>query len=99
MPNWVFNGLTIEGKPKEVNKLVEQMNKPFKVLHDKFDMETKEYRKEYTLYPAPVFAFHNIYNYLEAGITEEEYNQQPTRSELDVNDKGWWEDKIGRAHV
>ena len=92
MPNWVFNGLTIEGKPEQVNKLVEQMNKPFKVLHDKFDVDTKEYRKGYTLYPAPVFAFHNIYNYLEAGITEEEYNQQPARSELDVNDKGWWED-------
>ena len=92
MPNWVFNGLTIEGKPEQVNKLVEQMNKPFKVLHDNWDVDTKEYRKGYTLYPAPVFAFHNIYNHLEAGITDEEYVQQPARSELNVGDKDWWAD-------
>jgi hypothetical protein len=31
MPNWVFNGLTIECNPSEVNDLVEQLNKPFDV--------------------------------------------------------------------
>jgi len=29
MPNWVYNGLTIEGNPEQVDKLVEQMNTPF----------------------------------------------------------------------
>ena len=29
MPNWVFNGLTIEGKPESITKLTEQMNNPF----------------------------------------------------------------------
>jgi hypothetical protein len=29
MPNWVYNGLTIEGNPEQVDKLVEQMNQPF----------------------------------------------------------------------
>ena len=29
MPNWVYNGLTIEGNPESITKLVEQMNTPF----------------------------------------------------------------------
>ncbi len=29
MPNWCYNGLTIEGNPEQVNKLVEQMNQPY----------------------------------------------------------------------
>ncbi len=29
MPNWVFNGLTIEGNPEQVKNLIKQMNKPF----------------------------------------------------------------------
>ena len=46
MPNWVFNGLTIEGNPDSVNKLVEQMNTPF--------------TRNETLYPSPIFSFWNI---------------------------------------
>ena len=40
MPNWVFNGLTIEGNPDEVNKLVIQMNKPFKKIADNWTPKT-----------------------------------------------------------
>ena len=46
MPNWVYNGLTIEGNPDSVNKLVEQMNQPF--------------TRNETLYPSPIFSFWNI---------------------------------------
>jgi hypothetical protein len=79
MPNWVFNGLTIEGSPDSVNKLVAQMNKPFvnKVeSHGDLAFNIKEIK-----HSNPVFAFHNIYSYLDAGITDEEYCQQPPRTE------------------
>jgi hypothetical protein len=77
MPNWVFNGLTIEGKPETVKQLMEQMNKPFKMVHDSWNMETGQMEKKLVTYPNPVFAFHNIYSYLDAGITEEDYLSQP----------------------
>jgi len=79
MPNWVFNGLTIEGNPDSVKKLMEQMNKPFKMVHDSWNLETHQQEKKLTTYPNPVFAFHNIYNHIEAGITDEEYLAQPPR--------------------
>ena len=77
MPNWVYNGLTIEGNPDEVNKLIAQMNKPFAMIHDSWNMETKQMEVKQTTYPNPVFAFHNIYNHRQAGITDLEYVQQP----------------------
>jgi len=77
MPNWVYNGLTIEGNPQLVNTLVAQLNKPFAQVHDSWNMETGQMQKKQTTYPNPVFAFHNIYNHLQAGITEYEYLQQP----------------------
>jgi hypothetical protein len=80
MPNWVFNGLTIEGNPEQVKSLMEQMNKPFKMVHDSWNMETGQHEKKLTTYPNPVFAFHNIYSYVDAGISEEEYLSQPVRS-------------------
>ena len=97
MPNWVFNGLTIEGNPSEVNDLVAQMNRPFTLAQENYGMgdvngagfPTKIIQVEYS---NPVFAFHNIYSYKDAGITDEEYACQPTRSELDINDKNWWAD-------
>jgi hypothetical protein len=77
MPNWVYNGLTIEGSPEQVNKLVEQMNKPFKKVHDNWNMQTQQMEKKLTTYPNPVFAFHNIYNHEQAGISNEDYMKQP----------------------
>jgi hypothetical protein len=77
MPNWVYNGLTIEGKPESVKNLMAQMNKPFKQMHDSWNSETGQHEKKVTLYPEPIFAFHNIYNYMDAGITEEAYLSQP----------------------
>jgi hypothetical protein len=80
MPNWVYSGLTIEGNPEQVDKLVEQMNKPFVKLHDNWNMKTGQMEVTQTTYPNPVFAFHNIYNHIEDGITDEVYLRQPDHS-------------------
>ena len=60
MPNWVYNGLTIEGKPESVKKLMEQMNQPFKMVHDSWNMQTHQQEKKLVTYPNPIFAFWNI---------------------------------------
>ena len=60
MPNWVYNGLTIEGNPESITKLVEQMNQPFTVIHDSWDSNVMSMRKIATSYSAPIFAFWNI---------------------------------------
>ena len=86
MPNWVFNGLTIEGNPEQVDKLVEQMNKPF--VHSIKPNGDLAYQVQQRKYVNPIFAFHNIYNYKDAGVTDEVYHGQPPRSE--VGDKDWF---------
>ena len=97
MPNWVFNGLTIEGNPSEINDLVAQVGKPFTLaqeVHDMGDINAHGFPTKIVQvkYNNPVFAFHNIYSYLDAGITDEEYACQPMRSELSPNDPNWWKD-------
>ena len=99
MPNWVFNGLTVEGNPEQVNKLVEQMNKPYAMIHDNWNMETQQMEVKQVTYPNPVFAFHNIYNHRQEGISDLEYVKQPARSDLDVNDPNWWEDVQAKAQT
>ena len=98
MPNWVYNGLTIEGSPDSVNKLIAQVGKPFTLPVENYGhgdiginggIPQRVIQKEFS---NPVFAFHNIYNYLDAGITDEEYASQPASSELSVNDPNWWSD-------
>ena len=79
MPNWCFNGLTVEGNSEQVKKMMVQLNKPFKQLHDSWDMTTHTYMKKNTIYSEPVFAFHNIYNYMDAGIEQEVYMGQTPR--------------------
>ena len=79
MPNWVYNGLTVEGNPEQVKKMMAQLNKPFKQMHDSWDMTTNSFMKKNTIYSEPIFAFHNIYSHLDAGITDEEYLAQPPR--------------------
>ena len=76
-----MNGLTVEGNPESVIKMKEQLNKPFKQIHDSWNIETGKQEKKVTLYPEPIFAFHNIYSYLDHGVTDEEYLSQPPRSE------------------
>jgi hypothetical protein len=58
MPNWVFNGLTVEGNPDSVNKLKEQMNKPFSYsVQANGDLA---YSIKEVSYSNPIFAFWNI---------------------------------------
>ena len=87
MPNWVFNGLTIEGKPESVNKLVAQMNQPFKdFIEPVGDLSFNN--NNVRLYPNPVFSFRNII----APTDLEAYKQQPVRSELGLDNPDWWAD-------
>ncbi len=76
---WVYNGLTIEGNPDQVKSLITQMNKPFVMVHDNWNVATQQMEVKQTTYPNPVFAFHNIYNHRDAGITDEVYLGQPPR--------------------
>ena len=68
------------------------MNSPYHVLHDNWNKDTGQMEVKQTTYPNPVFAFHNIINHRQQGITDLEYVQQPKRSELDVSDPNWWPD-------
>jgi hypothetical protein len=79
MPNWVYNGLTIEGKPEQVKALITQMNKPYVnyvEAHGDLSFGIKQIK-----YTNPIFAFHNIYSYVDAGVTKEEYIGQPPRND------------------
>ena len=89
MPNWVYNGLTIEGNPNSVNKLIEQMNQPFiDVIESVGDLA---FNNDKTItYSNPVFAFRNII----APTDLETYKEQPKRSKLDINDPNWWSDTM-----
>ena len=80
MPNWCYNGLTIEGNPSEINDLVAQLNRPFKKIADNWDIKTQKMQVQLHTYPNPVFAFHNIYNHLEDNVPDEEYIKQPDHS-------------------
>ena len=60
MPNWVYNGLTIEGSPDSVNALIEQLNQPFTKIHDNWNTETMQMEKKRVIYSKPTFAFWNI---------------------------------------
>ncbi len=60
MPNWVYNGLTVEGKPESVKKMMEQLNTPFVRVHDQWNVKTQQMEKQQVTYPNPVFAFWNI---------------------------------------
>jgi len=94
MPNWVFNGLTVEGNPSEINDMVEQLNRPFKKVHDSWNPQTHDMEKKLETYSNPVFAFHNIYNHIEDGVSEEVYSSQPNYAlnldPLDFSTNDWY---------
>ena len=87
MPNWVYNGLTIEGNPDQVKSLITQMNKPF--VYSITPVGDLSYDVKQTKYVNPIFAFHNIYNYRDAGITDEQYHSQPPHNP-DTTMKDWF---------
>lgn len=58
MPNWVYNGLTIEGNPEQVKSLIKQMNKPFvDSIKPNGDLAYSIQQRKYV---NPIFSFRNI---------------------------------------
>ena len=86
MPNWVYNGLTIEGPKESIFKLVEQMNKPFTTFTHEMT-ENGMTSKDFT-YENPIFSFWNII----APTDFEAYKGDSARSTLDSSDPNWWSD-------
>jgi hypothetical protein len=80
MPNWVYNGLTIEGNPEQVDKLVEQMNTPFvDSIKPNGDLAYSISQRKYV---NPIFSFRNIV----APTDLDAYHSQPTFPEkFDMN--------------
>ena len=86
MPNWVYNGLTIEGPKESVIKLKEQMNTPFvDYIEANGDLA---FGINQIKYSNPIFSFRNII----APTDLEAYKAQPVRSELPATDPNWWAD-------
>ena len=84
MPNWVFNGLTIEGKPESITKLTEQLNQPFKMVHDLWNTTTGQMEKKLTTYSNPVFAFWNIIKPTDIEAYENQPNHKANQSIEDM---------------
>ncbi len=79
MPNWCYNYLDISGDETLIADIKRQLNKPFVKDHDSWNATTGQMEVSQTAYSNPVFAFHNIYNHRDAGITDEVYLGQPPR--------------------
>lgn len=86
MPNWVYNGLTIEGNPEQVDKLVEQMNQPFvDFITPKGDLAFANHVRN--KYVNPIFSFRNIVSPTDL----EAYKAQPDfKAEGEQNDWYNW---------
>ena len=96
MPNWVYNTLTIQGPKEQVDFIKGKLNEPFTKKHDSWNMQTRQMEIVETLYPNPVFAFHNIYNHIQDGISEEEYlkqkdHKQPLAEALEFKGNHWYD--------
>ena len=76
MPNWVYNTLTVEGNPDSVNRLKEQVNQPFTVIHDSWNPELQAMEQKPVTYNNPIFAFWNIIKPTDL----EAYEKQPDYS-------------------
>ena len=60
MPNWVFNGLSIDGNKEDIAKLKAQLNQPFTRTHDQWNYETNKSETKEITFSNPVFSFWNI---------------------------------------
>jgi len=83
MPNWVFNGLTVEGSPSSVQKLKEQMNKPITREYDNWDSESMSMKRTIEVLNNPIFSFWNII----APTDMAEYIKQPNWVKDDISDE------------
>jgi hypothetical protein len=77
MPNWCYNYLDISGDETLIADIKRQLNKPFVKTHDSWNATTGNMELSQTQYSNPVFAFHNIYNHIQDGVSDEEYIKQP----------------------
>ena len=103
MPNWVSNTLSIEGSPVLISYLKEQMNRPFTVSHENWDMDSNSMKSMDVSYSNPVFSFWNIIKPTDM----EEYckQSQDTNTKLDWyswNNNNWgvkWDVAIADGNV
>ena len=96
MPNWCYNYLTVEGEPALIADLKKQLNKPFQQRHDSYNHTTGKMELSDTLYPNPIFAFHNIYNHIQDGVSDYEYlsqndNTLPIAQQLAFQGNNWYD--------
>jgi hypothetical protein len=74
MPNWCYNYLSVEGPQEQIDKLKVQLNTPFEQSHDSWNPESGNMEFKTVKYSEPVFAFHNIYNHIQDGVTFDVYH-------------------------
>lgn len=80
MPNWCFNTLTIQGPKDQIDYIKDKLNKPYSKKFDNWNTETQQMEiKEYE-FTNPLFSFHNIYNHIEDGVSDDVYLGQPDHS-------------------
>jgi len=96
MPNWCYNSLTIEGSEELIADVKRTLNRPFTKTHDSYNSTTGKMELSDTTYSNPVFAFHNIYNHKQAGVSDEEYNKQQdttktTAEALSFSGNNWYD--------
>jgi len=95
MPNWVFNTLTIQGTKEQVDSIKDKLNAPYTKSFENWDIKTQQMEvKEYT-FSNPVFSFHNIYNHIEDGVSNEVYTSQsdhtvPLEEQLKFKTNDWY---------
>ncbi len=80
MPNWCFNTLTIQGPKEQVDYIKAKLNEPFQRQHEQWNMETHQMEIKDYFYNNPVFAFWNIYNPIQDGVSTDTYLQQNDHS-------------------
>lgn len=73
MPDWCRNSLTIEGSKELIADVKRILNRPFVASTYLWNATTGKMEFSETIYSNPVFAFHNIYNHIEDGVSDEEY--------------------------
>jgi hypothetical protein len=96
MPNWCYNSLSIEGSKEDISAIKIQLNQPYVKQHDQWNPETGQMEvKDYT-YSNPVFAFHNIHNHRQDGVSDEEYIKQsdhtlPIAEQMMFKGNNWYD--------
>jgi hypothetical protein len=96
MPNWCYNSLTIEGSEELIADVKRILNRPFKQTHDSWNASSGKMELSDTIYSNPVFAFHNIYNHIQDGVSDEEYLKQSdfaksTAEVLSFSGNNWYD--------